>query len=268
MRPWNKPSAENFKTALFTSPYSTPPNLIVGLSELDIGTEGKICANTYATSVQNDHFTIHLNSVGNKTMHGGACTWLEIAENDPDFQFGKFSTLEDHPSTAPQVYTSRVIKFPRVYTSPPQVVVWLTAFDLGRDKVFRVRTFATDITPTSFTIHINTWSDSILFTATSSWIAYPSDKPGIFGGTFNTLNVRSRKEHQYHNTAYVNFGSNVFTAPPRTFLVFNSLDMSQKTNLRLRTWASSVTATGMTWHIEGWYNTILYSAGVSYIAIA
>jgi len=50
-------------------------------------------------------------------------------------------------------------------------------------------------------------------------------------------------------------------------VALNSIDIDHNYNLRINIFADNITSTGMDWSIDSWYNTILYDAGVSYIAM-
>ncbi len=58
-----------------------------------------------------------------------------------------------------------------------------------------------------------------------------------------------------------------FTAPPQLFLAFSGLDVDRCANLRLKVYASPLMSAGMIWHIDGWANTVVYSAEASFIAV-
>lgn len=251
----------------FANPYSLPPSLHIGLTRVDIGKRQNSRVKSYVSDIKKESFNIHIDTWGGTALHGASCAWLEVEANHPDFQFGTFTTLDDHTYAKPQILTTRLIAFPQQYSQPPKVVVWLTGFDIKRDKAWRVKTYATRITATSFTIHIDTWADTVLFSATASWIAYPADKANIFSGSFNTMDVRPCNPTNHKNSAYVNFGTNIFSATPRIILAINNIDISGKKNLRLEAKASSVSAAGMNWHLDSWADTILFSAGASYIAM-
>jgi hypothetical protein len=49
-------------------------------------------------------------------------------------------------------------------------------------------------------------------------------------------------------------------------MAINSLDYACGRNLRLRLSTSSVTNTGLTWHLQSWWDSIMYSAGASFFA--
>jgi len=69
----------------------------------------------------------------------------------------------------------------------------------------------------------------------------------------------------------VNAGNLKFPAPfervPRVLVAFNQLDVGNGANLRVRTNTSNVTAQGLSWNIDSWADTTLYSATVAYLAI-
>lgn len=237
---------------------------------VDTGQNANARVKAYTSGIQKDRFEVHLDTWEDTTLYSAACNWLEIPADDPDFQFGSYSTLEDHPWYQPQTHSWRKITFKRQYSTPPTVVVWLTAFDMRRNKNWRLKTFATDVTKSGFTINIDTWEDSVLYSAVASWLAYTANRDGICSGRFSTLDLHTWHHPQLYNSAYETFSglSNAFSAPPHgLFLAIDSLDIKHGHNLRLAVKASSISATGMTWHLDAWEDTILYSAGASYIAL-
>lgn len=268
VRPWNQPRPKTSRSIFFAKPYSAPPGLPVGLNMLYIANKSVLRVRSVASNVQNGRFDIAIeNWINEKTLYAGACTWLEVEANDSNFQFGKFDTMEDYAWDNPQVHHTRLVTFPRAYSAPPKVEVWFSLLELHRNHDRRVKTYTTDVTATSCTIHIESWGDTILNFATATWVAYPADKPNIASGRFSTNDVRPSDHPQLYNNAYVGFKSNVFTSPPRVLMAINSLEFTDSHDLRVLVKASSVSAAGMTWHIDSWADTNLYSTGASYIAL-
>lgn len=270
VRPWNQPRADTSKQISFISPYSAPPGLPIGLNMLDIGNDAFIRIHSHSSNVKNDRFSININTWADTKLYGGGCTWLEIEKNNTDFQFGAFNTLEDFNWDDPQSHHTRLITFPRSYSAPPRVVVWLTVLEMRHTSDWRVKTYETNVTATGFTIHIETLGDSVLNFGTATWVAYPADKPGVLSGRFSTMDIRPPVHPQLYNSGHVSFGKDhdMFTAPPRVLMAINSFEISCKHFLRLKVNASTINASGMTWHIDSWDDTILYSAGASYIAVS
>lgn len=73
---------------------------------------------------------------------------------------------------------------------------------------------------------------------------------------------------QVYYRAWESFPTSIFNKPPRVFLALNALDIDHRWDLRLLVRAGDVSPAGMTWYLEAWSDTIVYSAGASFIAFA
>lgn len=262
---WREHWRNTSKIVSFGRTYDAPPALPVGINTMDIGNNGNIRINAFASNRGRDRFTINMDSWLETRIYSAGCAWLQIPSTDPNFQSGRYSTLDDHPHH--QTRTSRLITFPRAYSSPPTVVSMLTSLDMQKNKVWRVRTYVTNVTARNFLIHIDTWDDTILHSAAATWIAYPTGLPGVASGRFDTTDVRGLHPPQLNTTGHVGFAQGVFRSPPHALLAFDSIDVDCRRNMRLRVDYSGMTTAGMNWHISGWGNTIVYSAGAAYIAL-
>ncbi|KAM0351023.1 hypothetical protein ACHAPU_002803 [Fusarium lateritium] len=205
VRPWDKPEEKNSGTVKFTKTFDKPPAMAVGLNWLDVSKDANIRVSAYADDVKRDSARLHIDSWADTSLYSAACVALQVAENDPDFQVGKFSTTDDHPWNQPQAKTSRRINFPRQYKSKPTVIVWLSLLDMDKNKNWRVLATASDISPDGFTIHIDTWADTILYAATAHWIAYPGDKAGVTSGVYKASDVRPWDRPVLENLGRVEF---------------------------------------------------------------
>lgn len=259
-------SQRTSKIFTFGNKYNMVPGLVVGLTYLDVGCKGNVRVNAYPSEIQRDRFKINLDTWNDTTLYYATCAWLAIEADDMDFQYGSYHTLEDHDCKSAPLHNTRKITFKRKYPTAPAVVVWLNVIDLGSAANWRIKTFATNVTATGFTIHIDTWADTKLYAAMASWVAYPMDRPGVASGCFSTLDTRSPGQQQIFNSAFEPFEKGVFENPPRLFLALNALDINPTVTMRLLVKADNVSATGMTWHLNSWRDSSIYSAGASYIA--
>lgn len=244
------------------------PGLVVGLTTLDASCDANVRVKAYTSAIQRDCFTIHIDSWMNTTLYGAGCTWLQIEADDRDFQYGSYHTLEDHDWYKYPAQNTRKVNFKRPYLAIPKVVVWLSVIDVGHGSSWRIKSYATDVTAQGFTIHIDSWLDSRLYSAMASWVAYPADTPGIAGGIVSTQSIRSWAQPRASNSAFEAFDVGVFKKQPRVFMALNALDIDRNQNMRLKVKADNVSAAGMTWHLNAWTDTTLYSAGASYIAFS
>lgn len=162
-----------------------------------------------------------------------------------------------------QKQISRQIVFSRQYDLLPCVVVWLTGFEMRSQKYWRVKCYATDITETGFTIHLDTWDDTVLCSGTATWVAYTAGKPGVCSGSFNTGISGPQRSH----TENEEFEKGVFATCPRVIMALNMMDISCFQFLRVRVRVSEVSVERMRWHLEGWVDTYIKAAGASNIAM-
>ncbi|RPB11691.1 hypothetical protein P167DRAFT_606348 [Morchella conica CCBAS932] len=264
VRPDTVPVEKTSKQVTFAKSYKAPPSMAIGLYALDVAIGDTTRISAFISNLENDSFDVNID--GNPVNSGG-CIWLEIEPDHQDFQCGRYSTLEDHPWSTSEATHERRISFVRPYDEPPEVVVWLSAFNMHPEKNWRVKSFASDVTTTGFTIHIETWGDSELFAAAASWIAYPREKADICSGSFSTMDVRSWDNPRPNTSGPVEFAADMFSTTPRVVLGINSLDAGCDGGLRLELMGTDVSSKGMTWNLNSWKDTTMYSAGGTYVAL-
>ncbi|KAL8766985.1 MAG: hypothetical protein Q9209_006397 [Squamulea sp. 1 TL-2023] len=266
LRPSNQPTALNKQTKLFFKQYPTPPRVPCGLTSLDIGHEHNIRITAAASDITQESFVSSLNAWSDTVLYGASLTYLEAG---PDFEYlqtGTFNTTEvgiwqDHK---PQ--NSKRINFARPFQGqPPKVICWLTTVDMDKDKNWRIKTYATDVDTKGFTVHIDSWADTIMYQAAMTWLAYPADQPNVASGTFSTDDIRPANKPQQENSATVKFGTS-FKETPTLAMALSGFDYDCKKNLRLRLSTSGVTATAVTWHLQAWSDSVMYRASASYFA--
>ncbi|KAG8845810.1 hypothetical protein FRB96_002269 [Tulasnella sp. 330] len=238
----------------------------MGLTWLDIDRCANIRIKAYSDCLTTRSVKVHLDAWADTTLYSAGSTWLDVAKNDRDFQYGVFSTNDDHPWNQPKTETCRIITFEKPFAEPPKIVLWLKELDIDKSHNWRVKTYADNITKTGFTLHIDTWGDTILYTGTATWIAHPANRTNIASGTYNTMDVRPWNQPRVDNSGHASFGK-TFQKNPLVLTALNWLDIGNTANLRIRALKSNITATGFTWNLDSWGDTTLFSAGASYLAV-
>ncbi|KAG0641497.1 hypothetical protein HOY80DRAFT_1111997 [Tuber brumale] len=231
IRPWDRPQLETSKIIAFAKPFVAPPRLPLGFNYLDISKDANIRAVATASDITKESFKARINTWGDTTLWSAGASWFEVSPGHLEYQTGEFSTEEDHPPNKPQLQTSRRINFDRPFVTPPN---------------WRVLTEVSGIDTNGFTIHINTWHDSILYSATAGWIAHPEDHLDVFSGTASTVGVHPWVPNKLKNSKEIAFGGLKFWKPPNIFMAINSLDFYNQADLRIRVEAKDVTETGLT----------------------
>jgi hypothetical protein len=126
-----------------------------------------------------------------------------------------------------------------------------------------------DVSTTGFTININTWADSILYSADASWIAYvePTDHVRIYSGAADTRQYRPWSPAQLKNGARIDFPTGTFDRLPKTLLLaVNRFDFDYRHNLRFKAYADMISEVGFRWQVDSWADSLCYGAGVAFIA--
>ena len=147
---------------------------------------------------------------------------------------------------------------------PPRVVTCLNMLDThGRpSNSFHIRSFADSITAEKFTLHIDSWDETVLHNARVSWLKL-SDPTDIQCGTFCTTTVRPSGEPGNVQAA-VKFDL-PFPRPPTVFVGLSGFDIGK--NWQIHLYTSNVGCNGFDIHFDTRDQTTeLYAAQAAWIA--
>ncbi|EKM59120.1 uncharacterized protein PHACADRAFT_191433 [Phanerochaete carnosa HHB-10118-sp] len=262
VRSWRNPEHVTPGEARFKVPTCYPRTMLLGFNELDVNI---LRLKAEVRSIADDRAIVNMVAWANTKHHGSGCSWLTLPEDDPDIQSGRYNTTEDHHWSRSQTKTSRRITFTHPYAAPPKVVVWLDAVDSGPGRNVRVTAWADAVTPDGFTIHLDTWHDSNLWSAGATWLAHSAERTDVRSGAFEIEDVRPWSAPRHNNCGRVSWGAPEVASPPRVFTALRMLDFQDGRNIRLSMSTSEVTTTGMTWHMNSWEDTIFYRAGAVFV---
>jgi hypothetical protein len=251
----------------FEPKYPEPPSIAVGLTEVFLSKDFNVRIKAYADRVTQSGFMIRADSWADTILYSAGACWFEVASTDTEFQVGNFNTLELHQwnETKPQ-NTSRVI-FERSFAKSPKVVVWLQGFDMDKHKDWKIAVNASDISTEGFNIHIETWGDSTLYSASASWIAYPADKKGIISGAVDSSISPNSSFPGEPKGGRIDSPKGTFDRKHRVYLAMKSFNSDHRNDLRLKALAENISQDGFDWKVETGYDSLLNGAGISYVVI-
>ncbi|KAI9701770.1 MAG: hypothetical protein M1836_001113 [Candelina mexicana] len=238
--------------------------LIIGIQQLRF--------KMFADKVIEDRFRINFDTMGNVHTHKSGATWFQIRPNDPDFQTGYFSTLEDHSVLEGRRAKSRTITFDRPYSQAPKVVVWLCGVDAPTYSQFNywLKAVVSDITCTDFILSVVTSKHNIAFSANVCWIAHSNGSSLVTSGTFETVD-NSAVERSVTSRGVVTFPE-AYDQPPRIVAAINCIDFTTGSEYRPDRvqfkLCTEVTKTGLAWHLDNGELSWVCGAGGAYIAIS
>ncbi|KAK3389979.1 hypothetical protein B0H63DRAFT_446138 [Podospora didyma] len=208
------------------------------------------------------------------TLNGYSTPWnTHLSETDKTFinemypsekaETGTFSTTEVHTKPAKTAVQRQV--FAQTYPSgPPELAVGLTSLDISPSTDVRVSAFADKITTRTADVHINTWDDTTLFSASATWLKAAADDPSIQVGQASTLDTGTLTS-QTRTSIPVTF-QQAYTAPPQVIVWLNGFDMGHEHNWRVAASASDITSDGFVLHLDSAGDTVLHSASAAWIA--
>ncbi|KAF8600143.1 hypothetical protein BDV93DRAFT_496966 [Ceratobasidium sp. AG-I] len=266
VRAWNRPRLENSMEVTNAVHFNECP---IGLNCLDFDHKANPRIIARIDGLNGDHnsttakATVHLNAYADTVLYSAGCTWLDVGKQDRDFQFGEYRTGQ---STENANKPSFQVRFDKPYALVPNIVVWLKYLDISNNENCRIKAYATDITTTGFKLTVETWGKTLVYAVTAVWIAHSSTRSNITSGNFNTMDIRPWNKPQLKNCTNITFDKK-FERAPRVLAALNWLDISNKTNLRINVTTEDITKKGVKLNLDSWCDTILYSAGASWLAI-
>ncbi|GLA25390.1 hypothetical protein CBS147346_2907 [Aspergillus niger] len=264
------PSRSNLLNALqvnFDPEYKEAPSVAVGLTELNLSKDFNVRIKAYADRITESGFVIHADSWADTILFSAGAAWFEVSSTDTEFQTGNFDTLELHPWNEAKPQNRKRVVLERSFAEPPKVLVWLQGFDMDKRKDWRIAVHASNISSEGFDIHIDTWGDSILYSASASWIAYPADKEGIFSGVVDSSIRQNTTSPSQVKGGRVDFPRGVFDRKHRVYAAIKSFNVSCKHDLRLNIQTEKITKDGFDWKVEAGGDSMLNGAGISYVVI-
>ena len=267
VHPDDAPQATSTKDKYFYEKYPAVPQLALGLTSLDISTDQNIRIRAEASQVTTEKFVAGLNCWADTRLYSASMSYLEVSR--PRFSYvqtGSYNTTETRPGNKAQLLNTKRITFARPFSARPKVVVWLNALDMDRWHNWRIKVRATNVDTRGFTLHLDSWSDSLLYSAGATWLAYPADQPNVISGRFSTDEFRPWDRPRPDTAGSTVFAKSFRNEIPKVMVALDTLDYLCGKNLRVRLSLSSVSPRFMWWHLQSWSDSVMYSAGASYFA--
>lgn len=222
-------------------------------------------------------FDVLLTKGKNSRLKSLSFAWLELSPNTVSsrlWQHGRciiggkaptFSEARDEGYSVGALPTSILFEHP--FDVPPKVVLFLAGI-LSNRNTCRLTISSTKITERGFSILIGSGfgllkTDKVKI----SWIAYSSKLRGVHSGSVDTAQFRTTSQPQTFNMGYEAFPEGMFKKAPKVLVGLNHFDLMAGKEQNLKCFASNVNQLGMCWNTDSWGDTVVYSAGLSYLAI-
>ncbi|RPB21003.1 hypothetical protein L211DRAFT_841166 [Terfezia boudieri ATCC MYA-4762] len=84
---------------------------------------------------------------------------------------GSWNTNQVRDWRYPVAETEGRVNFSKKFTSLPTVIVSMSSVDVSNQSNFRVNVYATHVNLEGFTVHVNSWADTKIYSCGVSWLA-------------------------------------------------------------------------------------------------
>jgi hypothetical protein len=247
----------------FPHPFIDRPRLAHGLREIDIANNANIRVSSTLHNITRHSADCNIITWGDTTLWSAVADVIAFAPADQDFLTGEHMRSLWRNLNSP---ASVRIDFERPFLTPPNVVVFFNCIELERFRTWRLKTTATDIDTKGFTLHIETWLDTILYAARVGWIAYPENRRNIFSLSVSTRDIPPAGQRGLRHSDELSFKALEMLSVPSVFIALNYLDIDCNAGLRINAHVDNISTNRLTWHIDSWNDTVVYSAGATLIA--
>lgn len=193
-------------------------------------------------------------------------TYIRFVYPPNSLDAGQFSTMEIRPVDQPRLENTKTEYLWKKYDTAPRVPFGLTSLDMDCSKNIRISASVSDITQEHFKAGLNSWGDSILWAASMTYVEAGPGFEALQTGTFNTTEVGKWQDHAQLNSKRIAFGQAFQGQPPKVICWLNTVDMDQNSNWRCKAYITDVDTNGFTAHIDTWGDTIMYQAGLTWLA--
>ncbi|RPA97737.1 hypothetical protein L873DRAFT_1689566 [Choiromyces venosus 120613-1] len=166
----DRPSRTVIRPVQFQRNFSSPPKVILWLSEVELGQ----CIRISTQRIHTYGFSVRLETKDPaKTVNDAMVSWVAYPADMPGIFSGTASTEAQRPTTSPQLYNTGYIRFPEgVFKKTPRVMVALNYLDCGSKPNPRIRVQCSNVSIFGMTWEANAWCDTIVSGAGISYLAF------------------------------------------------------------------------------------------------
>jgi hypothetical protein len=237
--------------------YPKTPKLLFGLSKLDAEANMPRCLSLVSAEINARGFELEAAAFKGCRGNSIGCNWLTLP-NDLHLETDSvFTGAGDRGEYVKQIIFSQDFAF------PPKIAVWLQEFERHDMGFLSLKCRATDITPHSFNLRIESWSGRNFQRVRAQYLAYPLEEDGLRVRSGRTMVPRSLG--QVWNRAP--FYTKPFKKQPATFVAISELDFNSTRKLRFECKAEARDVTELEWSCGTSEDSDMDHAEIQWIAI-
>ncbi|CAE6455697.1 hypothetical protein ACGC1H_005798 [Rhizoctonia solani] len=156
----------------FESEYASTPKVVCWLRAFDLDKDGDWRIDVSATDVTTKGCKLKFRVWGTTKAYLIEASWIAYPADRSDIDSGSFDTQEQRPWDKPQNENQKKVTFTKTFTRPPRVYYAISRIDESNKGGPRVKSTVSDVTTKGMTVHLDSWSDTVMYTTVGQWIAY------------------------------------------------------------------------------------------------
>ncbi|KAH9031290.1 hypothetical protein EDB84DRAFT_1492728 [Lactarius hengduanensis] len=168
---WKNPNDPASVRIDFERPFVTPPKVVVFFNCIELSKYQDWRLKTTATDIDVGGFTLNIDTIFYTVA--ARVGWIAYPEDRGHIFSTDVSTLDVRPVEQRQHLHNKEISFNSVeFIKKPSVFIALNSLDVSPDANLRVSAYVDGISTTRLVWHIDSWADTVLFSAGATIIAF------------------------------------------------------------------------------------------------
>lgn len=146
--------------------------MVCWFSGLSLGKDSAWRIKTYATDASQFKFRLHVDATPDTDLRGARVTWVAFPREKEGYASGTFCT-DDIPgpeNTGTIEFNNQNVDG-KGFETTPQLMMAISGLDFESGHNLRLRLSSSAISKTSLTWHMDSWLDSVMNSATGSYVA-------------------------------------------------------------------------------------------------
>ncbi|KAF8263622.1 hypothetical protein EI94DRAFT_1832223 [Lactarius quietus] len=170
---WKDPNAPASVRIDFERPFVTPPKVVVFFNRLEFDKDHNWRVLTTASDIDVNGFTLNIETWSDTILHCARTCWIAYPEDRENIFSTSVNTMDIRPWDQPQHENSKEISFNSVeFLKKPSVFIALSYLDMDSKANLRINAYVDGISTTRLVWHIDTFSDTVLYAAGATIIAF------------------------------------------------------------------------------------------------
>ena len=170
---WADPNDPASVRVDFERPFVTPPKVVVFLNCIDFDKNRVWRLKATTADIDEEGFTLNIETWADTIFYAARVGWIAYPEDHKHIFSTSINTMDVRPWNEPQPKQSSEVRFDTVeFWKKPSAFIALNYLDIDCKANLRVNAYVDSVTTASLVWHIDSWDNTVLYSAGASIIAF------------------------------------------------------------------------------------------------